>query len=156
MAVAETKQEGRAFRFTAKHFALVLVVIGLLISGYLSYTKLLDIPIVCVEGELLSCSAVETSQWSSLMGIPVAYLGIAGYLLIGALLLLEDRIEFLAYNGHIILFTIGLFGWMYSMWLVYVQAVIILAFCQWCLGHELNFTILFGVILYRLWKDMSD
>ena len=154
MTIAKETTEDSGFQFTARHLALILVVIGLVISGYLSYVKLLDVPIICVEGEQFSCTAVESSKWSTFQGIPVAYLGFAGYLFIGAVLLLEKRIAFLEDNGRLILFIIALFGWMYSMWLVYVQAVIILAFCQWCLAHEFNFTILFGVILYMLWQDL--
>ncbi len=152
--MAKEKREQSGFQFTARHLALILVVVGLLVSGYLSYVKLLNVPIICSENQTFSCSTVQASKWSTLAGIPIAYLGFGLYLLIGTLLLLEERIAFLEDNGRLIVFTLGLFGWMFSMWLVYIQAFIILAFCQWCLGHELNFTILFGVILYRLWQDL--
>lgn len=139
---------------TVKNFALILVLIGLLISGYLSYTELADAPIICTEGESFDCNSVQQSTWSKFMGIPVAYLGFAGYLAIGALLLFEDRNEFLQDNARLILFAIGLVGWLFSMWLIYVQAAILGSFCQWCLAHEANFTVLFGVILYLLWQDL--
>ncbi|MGJ3237796.1 MAG: vitamin K epoxide reductase family protein [Anaerolineae bacterium] len=140
----------------AVQVALVLVAIGLVISGYMSYTKLLDVPIVCVEGETFSCSTVENTRWAELFGIPVAYLGFSGYLLIGLILYFENHNHFLQEYGRLLLFGIGLVGWLFSMWLVYVQAVVILAFCQWCLAHELNFTILFGVVIYLLWQHWQD
>lgn len=139
---------------TVKNFALILVLIGSLISGYLSYTELADAPIICTEGESFDCNSVQQSTWSKFMGIPVAYLGLAGYLAIGGLLLFEDRNEFLQDNARLILFAIGLVGWLFSMWLIYVQAAILGSFCQWCLGHEANFTVLFAVILYLLWQDL--
>lgn len=142
--------------FTAKNLALVLVLIGLLISGYLSFTKLTQVPIACTEGETVNCDLVQSSIYAKFMGIPVAYLGFVGYLLIGALLLFEERNEFLEENARLILFVIGLVGWLFSMWLVYVQAVILGSYCLWCLGHELNFTILFVAILYLLWRSWNE
>ena len=97
-------------RFTARNFALVLVLIGLLISGYLSYTELTDTPIICTEGEAFSCSAVQQSTWSKFMGIPVAYLGFAGYLLIALLIVFEEQNDFLEDNARLIIFAIGLIG----------------------------------------------
>lgn len=147
---------GQGFQLTAKHLALLFVVVGLLISGYLSYTKLVQAQVVCVEGESFDCDTVQHSVWSKLAGIPVAYLGFAGYALIGVLFLLEDRNDFLADNARLILFVTGLIGWLYSMWLVYVQAAILQTFCQWCIGHEVNFTLLFAVIGYLFWRDLQE
>jgi uncharacterized membrane protein len=145
----------QSFSFTARHLGLILVLIGIVISAYLSYVEFVDAPIICVEGESFDCNLVQQSAWSKFMGMPVAYLGLAGYLIIGALLLLENRNEFLEDNARLILFAIGLVAWLFSMWLVYVQVAILGAFCQWCLGHEANFTVLFAVIIYLLWRDLS-
>lgn len=139
----------------ARNIALILVLIGLVISGYLSYVKLLNVPIICSEDQTFSCSVVQASKWSRLGNIPIAYLGFGLYALIGGLLLLENRIPFLEDNGRLIVFVLGLIGWLFSMWLVYIQAFIILAFCQWCLAHEFTFTLLFGVIVYRVWQDLK-
>ncbi len=152
----EPLEETSRFQLTAKHIALVLVVVGLLISGYLSYVKFLDVPIICSENQTFSCSTVQASRWSTLLDIPIAYLGFGLYLLIGSLLLLEDSTDFLAEYGRLLIFTLGIIGWLFSMWLVYIQAFIILAFCQWCLAHEFNFTLLFGVIIYLLWDHLRE
>ncbi|MGB7338562.1 MAG: vitamin K epoxide reductase family protein [Phototrophicaceae bacterium] len=152
----EPLEETSLFQLTAKHIALVLVVVGLLISGYLSYVKFLDVPIICSENQTFSCSTVQASRWSTLLDIPIAYLGFGLYLLIGSLLLLEDSTDFLAEYGRLLIFTLGIIGWLFSMWLVYIQAFIILAFCQWCLAHEFNFTLLFGVIIYLLWDHLRE
>lgn len=141
--------------FQARHLALILVLVGLVISGYLSYVKLLNAPILCSENQTFSCSVVQASRWSQLGGIPIAYLGFGLYCLIGLTLLLENRSSFLEDNARLIVFVLGLIGWLFSMWLVYIQAFIILAFCQWCLAHEFTFTLLFGVIIFRLWQDLK-
>lgn len=156
MTLAKGNKDESGFQFNAWHLALILVVLGLIISGYLSYVKLLNVPIICSENETFSCSTVQASKWSRLSGIPIAYLGFGLYTIIGTLLLLEKRVAFLEEYGRLIIFTLGLFGWLFSMWLVYIQAFIILAFCQWCLAHEFNFTVLFGVILYLLWQHLQE
>jgi uncharacterized membrane protein len=71
------------------------------------------------------------------------------------LLLLEPRVGFLREYGPMIVFGITLFAFMYSMWLVYVQAGILQAFCPWCLSHELTMTILFIVSALRLWNILK-
>ena len=135
--------------------SLVLVLIGIIISGYLSYTKLANTSTVCVEGAAFNCDAVTSSIYGKVAGIPVAYLGLAAYLFIGALLLLENRVPFLSEYGIMLVFGITLFGFIYSIFLIYVQAVILNSFCVWCLGHEAAMTLLFvlsGVRLYRSLK----
>ena len=79
----------------ARRAQLLLVIIGLVVAGYLSYLKLAEAPAVCVESGPFNCNVVLNSQYSELAGVPIAYLGFAVYVAIGAILLLEDRVEFL-------------------------------------------------------------
>lgn len=134
--------------------SLVLVVIGVIISAYLSYTKLANASIICAEGEAFNCDAVTASVYGKIAGIPIAYLGLFTYLFIGALLLLENRIPFLQDYGVTIVFAIMLFGFIYSMFLVYVQASILKSFCVWCLGHEVVMTLLFVLAGVRLFRSL--
>jgi uncharacterized membrane protein len=135
--------------------SLVLVVVGIIIAGYLSYTKLANTSTICVEGDAFNCDAVNNSAYSKVAGIPIAYLGLATYLFIGALLLLENRVAFLQEYGIMLLFGVTLFGFMYSMYLVYVQAAILKAFCVWCLGHETVITLLFILTSVRLYRSLK-
>jgi uncharacterized membrane protein len=138
------------FKLNLWHISLVLVVIGVLISGYLSYAELTDTSTVCIESGAFDCDAVQSSVYSTLMGIKITYLGFATYVGLLVLLLLEPRVGILREYGAMIVFGITLFAFMYSMWLVYVQAVYLQAYCQWCLSHELTMTILFIVSALRL------
>lgn len=137
-------------RFTLWHLSLLLVVIGIGVSGYISYVKLTEEQMVCVENGPFQCDVVQNSAYAELFGIPIAYLGLATYLVIGVLLLVQDRVEFLRANGILLSFGIVLFAFVYSMYLVYVQGVILEAWCQWCLVHEANITVLFVVTIARL------
>ena len=133
--------------------SLVLVVIGLLVSGYISYTKITDTSLVCEEGAVVNCDIVQNSVYSKLAGIEIAYLGFLSYLVLGALLALENRLAFLQEYGKILVFGITLFAFLYAVWLVYVQAGILSAYCLWCLAHELTITLLFIVSAVRLWRS---
>ncbi len=132
---------------------LLLVLIGLLVAGYLSYLKLAEAPAVCVETGPFDCNVVLNSQYSELGGVPIAYLGFAVYVAIGVILVLEGQVGFLREWGRLLSFGIGLFAWLFSMWLVYVQFVLLEALCPWCLTHETNFTVLFALICYRVYRE---
>ncbi len=135
---------------------VILVLIGLFVAGYLSYLKLAEAPAVCVETGPFDCNVVLNSQYSELAGLPIAYLGFAVYTVIGAILILERRVEFMREWGRLLTFGVGLFAWLFSMWLIYVQFVLLEALCPWCLTHETNFTVLFALICYRVYRETFD
>lgn len=141
-------------RITLRQVAFFFVVVGLLVSGYLSYVKLTDVPMICVADGPFNCSVVQNSAYSKLFGIPIAWMGFATYILLGALLLLENRSQFLIEQGRLITFGVTLFAWVYSMWLVYVQFFVLEALCPWCLAHEANITVLLVVISARLIQSL--
>jgi uncharacterized membrane protein len=134
---------------------LILVVIGLVISSYLSYIKLTNTAIICLEGDTVNCDIVQNSIYSKLAGIDIAYLGLLAYLGLGALLILEKRVTFLQDYGRTLMFGATLFAFIYAIWLVYVQAAILAAFCTWCLAHEATITALFVVSGLRLWQELK-
>ncbi len=131
--------------------SLALVVLGLGISGYLSYVKFTNTPIVCGGGEIFNCSAVQNSVYSEVWGgIPIAFLGFCTYIVIGALFLTMNRGEFMRDNALLLIFGVTLFAWMYSMWLVYLQAFRLQAYCAWCLAHEANITVIMVLVTAQL------
>jgi uncharacterized membrane protein len=149
-ATEETTVLQMRFRPTLRAISIVLVIIGLLVSGYLSYAELTDTSTVCADTGSLNCDVVQNSVYSQIMGIKIAYLGFATYVALLLLLALEDRIGFLREYGMMLVFGITLFAFLFSMWLIYVQAVLLQAFCQWCLAHEVTMTLLFGISMWRL------
>ncbi|HEX2908865.1 MAG TPA: vitamin K epoxide reductase family protein [Phototrophicaceae bacterium] len=150
-ALFRTAQKRDSLRLVS----LLLVVAGVIIAGYLSYTGTIGKSPICAEGvQWIDCGAVQNSVYSKLAGIPVAYLGLGMYLLLGAILLLEDRLALLRDYGLILVFGLTLFGFIYSMYLVYVQAAILQAFCEWCLTHEAVMTVLFVVSTVRLVRSL--
>lgn len=137
----------------ARRVQLLLVLVGLVVAGYLSYLKLAAAPAVCLATGPFDCNVVLNSQYSELAGLPIAYLGLAVYIAIGSIQLLERRVAFLRQWGLLLIFGIALFAWLFSMWLVYVQVALLQALCPWCLTHETNFTILFALVCYRVYRE---
>jgi uncharacterized membrane protein len=144
-------------RFFSLHtLSLILVVIGLLVAGYLSYTSLTKSSVICIESGEFDCDLVQNSAYAKFMGIPVAYLGFATYVVLGLMLLFEQRFALLREYGITLVFGITLFAFLFSLWLVYAQAVLLHAFCQWCLIHEITMTLLFIISIVRLKRMLSE
>jgi uncharacterized membrane protein len=121
------------FRFTLYHLSLLLVVAGLLVTGYMSYTKLAGQPLACAETGMINCSLVENSAWARVLGIPTALIGFTAHVIIGATLLLEKRVDFFRNNAVFILFGFVVFCILYHSYLIYVSVFILKALCPWCL-----------------------
>ena len=135
---------------------LVFIAIGIGITSYLTYVKITAVPTVCVEGGAFNCDVVQNSSYAKLMGIPVAYLGLATYLTLAILVTLENRVGILREYGAMLTFGVALFAFLFSVWLVYVQVFRLEALCIWCLGHEISITIIFLMSLIRLRRALSE
>jgi len=106
---------------------LVLAVLGALISAYLTWTHFAGLTPVCTgSGE--GCQTVQSSRYASVLGIPVALLGLIAYggLIFSTALWRETGI----YLG----FLISLVGTLFSAYLTYLEIFVIGALCQWCLA----------------------
>ena len=120
----------------------MLTVIGIGIGTYLTYTHYAKLNVLCLSSG--GCETVQHSSYSKLAGIPVATLGLAGY--IGILISLWIRGEL----GRMIGFGLALIGFLFSMYLTYREAFTIHAYCQWCLGSATILTILAILTTIRL------
>ena len=134
--------------------SIIVVIIAMIIAGYLTYLKYANVDAICLESGPFDCGTVLNSVYSEINGIPIALLGLIVDVVVLVLLLLEPRVDFLKQNGAIFIFGVVLFAFIYSVYLVYLQAAVILAFCPWCLTHELLITILFIIAILRLRNAM--
>jgi uncharacterized membrane protein len=127
---------------TLRRAMIALAVVGLGVATYLTVIHYAGINPACTAGQ--SCIKVQTSQWSKLAGIPVALLGLLGYIgILGSLLLREREETRLATLG---LTTIG-FG--FSAYLTYRELFSIHAVCEWCASSAVILTILFLCAIAR-------
>lgn len=139
-----------------RFFALLSVAFGLAVSGYLSYVKLSNVGMECVRDATFDCGTVQNSAYGELFGVPIALFGFGMYVVVGLLLVLENATPFLQTNARALTFVIVLFGWLFSMWLVYVQFVILEALCPWCLSHEANMTLLLPLVTARMIQALRE
>lgn len=138
--------------------SVFLIGIGLLITSYLSYLKLADQASVCLSGGMINCEAVLNSRFSEIsifdVSIPIAYLGWMVYALL-LLLWYGERSSHTAELPISLYFGLNAFAWLYSMYLVHLQFFVLRAACPWCLAHEANITILFGLTMFRVRQYLS-
>ena len=133
---------------------LVLVMVGLLDSLYLSWVKLSNTEAACLPG-IGNCETVNSSSYASIGGIPVAVLGAAAYLAILAVLLLERRKGFWMDNGEMIIFGFSLIGVLYSLYLTYLELAVIHAICPFCVVSAIALILIFSMNLVRLVNNQA-
>jgi uncharacterized membrane protein len=121
---------------------IVLTVIGLGLASYLTYVHYSGIKPACSLGG--SCEKVQTSAYSHLAGVPVALMGLIGYVTIIALLLAPDN-ETTRF-GTVAVMTIG-FG--FSAYLTYRELFSIHAICEWCVSSAVVMTVLVCLAVWR-------
>jgi uncharacterized membrane protein len=83
-------------------------------------------------------------------GIPVAVLGVVGYSAILAVLLLEQRMEFLRENGTLIFFGLSLTGFLFTLYLIFVEVALIKAYCPFCITSQTAMTLIFIISVIQL------
>ncbi len=118
---------------------LAFTVLGLLDAAYLTYVHYHGFSALLCSGAHnghSSCETVQSSQWSRLVGVPVALLGLIGYVALLASLRVRGDV------GRAIGFGIALMGFGFSLYLTYREAYSIHAYCEWCLGSAGCLTIL--------------
>lgn len=130
--------------------AALLSLIGIFVAAYLYLYKIGKIgTIVCGTG---GCETVQLSEWSRFMGIDVALIGVAGYVMMLAVALIglqpanaERRWPadaLLLLSGGALLFT---------AYLTYLELFVIHAICRWCVGSAVIVVLIFAVaVLERL------
>ena len=102
-------------------------------------------PVLCGIGD---CAAVEASPYSKVRGFPVSALGVGGYLaLVGASLAgLQPRFAGVRVVSAVLVAG-GSIGFGFSLYLTYLEAYVIHAWCQWCVTSAILMTIIFGLAL---------
>jgi uncharacterized membrane protein len=121
---------------------LAITVIGIGIATYLTYVHYAGLKVACLSSG--GCETVQASRWSKLDGIPVAVLGLVGYVLIFASLAVRGDI------GRIGGFGLALIGFLFSMYLTYREVFSIHAICQWCVGSAVLMTALLILTGWRV------
>ena len=111
--------------------AALLSLLGLLDAAYLALERITGGPIACPIGG--GCETVQSSAYALLFGIPVAFIGVAGYalLLVVALVSLQtDRLG--GISLHALLLALASIALLAGIYFMYLQIAVIGAICFWC------------------------
>ena len=119
----------------------VLASLGAAISAYVLYVRETDGSLVCSTG---GCETVQSSSYAELLGLPVAALGLAGFVvLLAAALARGDW-------ARLVNATVALAAFLFAAYLLAVQLIVIDAICQWCVVTDVLTTALAALALVRL------
>ena len=102
-----------------------------------------------------SCEKVQTSRWSMFLGLPVATWGAGFYALMLALTVAGLQPRYESSRGLAVALVL-LTGWglLFTAWLNYLEAFVIHAWCEWCLGSASLVLILFVLALLD-WRGLE-
>lgn len=122
--------------------AAILGAIGVAEATYLTALDLSGADVVCVASS--TCGHVLHSAYAHVRGLPLAALGGLGYFAVFSCAILAA----FGYRGVSALLTL-IIGMMFgtTLWLLYVQAYVLRAFCDYCLFSAALVFLLAGVIV---------
>lgn len=130
--------------------AAIVALIGLADAVYLTVHHYTAEPVPC--SIVAGCETVLTSSYAEIAGIPLAAFGAAAYFIAFSLALLTafgNRAMWTLFGVQTVLMSL------ITAWLLYLQAFVIGAFCQFCLvSAATSFTllVLYGVSRLRRFK----
>ena len=127
--------------------AAVVALIGLVDSVYLTVKHYAGAKVPC--SVISGCETVLTSEYAEIFGIPTAAFGAVAYFLAFSLAILAaygNRKMWLAFGGLVSVM------FLFTLWLIYLQAFVIEAFCQFCLISAATSSILFILFLISKFK----
>ena len=122
--------------------AAIVSLLGLADATYLTVEHLTGQSVRCTI--VAGCSEVLSSQYAVVAGMPLAMIGAAAYFSVFSLAIL-------AVFGYRIAATLltplVVLMFLFSLWLIYLQAFVIHAFCQFCLLSAAITTALTVIVL---------
>jgi len=122
---------------------IVLTAVGLCLAAYLTYVHYSGVTPPCsIKGN--PCSQVQKSQYSLLIGIPVALIGLLGYIAILGSLLAPD-----GERTRLVTMAIVLGGFGFSLYLTYRELFTLHKICEWCVSSAAIMTVLACLSVWR-------
>ena len=137
---------------------VVLSALGILVSGYLSVKRLTGGSLAC--SRWAQCDTVNNSVYAKIYGVPVAFIGLAGYLVLLGVALAALQTWGPTHRRLLtISFVLALGGLGFSGYLTYIELFVLEAICNWCVASATLITLLAiagGVNLSRASKEPLD
>jgi uncharacterized membrane protein len=136
---------------TKRQLMALVSLAGIFVGVYLTLYKFGVIgSLVCNVG---SCEKVQSSKYSMFLGLPVATWGIGFYLLMLALSIASMQDRYAESRGlSLAMLLVAGWGVLFTAWLNYLEAFVINAWCEWCLGSAAMVLVLFLLALLD-WRE---
>lgn len=98
----------------------------------------------------MGCDLVNQGEYAEVSGVPVAVLGLGGYLTLFCLSVMAAALGRRSVTGAI--FAVSGIGVMASAFLVYLQVAVIKVICSWCVVSALTMSAIFVLSVGMLWR----
>ncbi len=119
-----------------------VAIVGLGIAGYLTAVHYAGGDPVCAIAH--GCATVQQSRYAELGGVPVALLGLLGYVAI-LVSLARDTEQWRTATAFLALAGLG-----FSAWLTWVEVGVLDAICIWCVGSAICMAALAALSVTRM------
>jgi vitamin-K-epoxide reductase (warfarin-sensitive) len=106
----------------------------------------------CDFSQQFNCDIVNRSEWSEVAGVPVAGIGVAGYIFLFFL----STFRRAAAETPRWLFLVALAGMAFALYLTYIEAYQLMTWCILCVASQTTIfviTVLSGVVLWSARKS---
>jgi uncharacterized membrane protein len=125
---------------------VVLALAGLLVATYLWLYKIGVIGVLqCGTG---GCEAVQASRYAVLFGVPVAFIGVAGYAVLLGVGLVGVQPGFAADRRvALLLAALATAGFAFALYLTAIELFVLHAICRWCVVSALIITAIWVLAL---------
>jgi uncharacterized membrane protein len=117
-----------------------LAVAGIGITAYLLYERYTGGTLICTTG---GCETVQHSRYAKIAGVPVALVGLLGYLGLLATALLDGE------AARVAGVALSLAAVLLGAYLLVIQASVIHAYCTWCLASDIVVGLIAMLALLR-------
>ena len=125
--------------------AAIVSLLGLADALYLTVEHITGQSVRCTI--VAGCSEVLSSSYAVVAGVPLAMVGAAAYFGVFSLATLA---AFRYRIAAVLLTPLVLLMFLVSLWLIYLQAFVIHAFCQFCLLSAAVTTALTVIVLFAV------
>ena len=133
-----------------RYLLLILAIAGVIVSALALRVHYSTETAPCSINEKWDCGIVNHSPYAVMYGVPVAAIGIAGYLAIGVLAIARRRV---------IVLIATLIGMAFALYLTHIEASVLGVWCLYCVisqGIIAVATLLaIGWNVWYFWKSRS-
>ncbi|MDT8067047.1 MAG: vitamin K epoxide reductase family protein [Terriglobia bacterium] len=100
----------------------------------------------CDLSEMFNCDLVNRSIYSVFMGVPVALIGLLGYVFLAAVSFLSNR------WWQVVRLLASLVGFGFALYLAYIEARVLVVWCLLCIGSMISIGSIFVLSVFPVWK----